>query len=371
MDKDKITIYTPLSETGMPSRFYKPLYRNDIYTIGDLFYLLNKGSSVVFYLLDHFGMKAMEEVLATAKRFGYHTEEFIEKEIQYAHKRGIKTLTKVIPVWEDMMTNLEQVVDEYHLSVPEIKHTGKLLSEIKGISERKIFSLMLRDIYTVEEFLEEYKSLWDMPISRYEKKKLAVALDKEGYRFEDCSKEKYPDINRYIIEKLWEEAENKKNEEIPDTPLEIVLDGFYYKDMVMNIESIAERCENLDDFELICSDELLNEDCRTGYYLDKLLEKYKRSAIWTSIAANLPDEYIRKIITNENKNPSRNALISICLALGAHENELNYLLMYAGHSPLYVRRKRDVVIWFGIIKGESLDTVNENLKIRGLELLFE
>jgi len=45
--------------------------------------------------------------------------------------------------------------------------------------------------------------------------------------------------------------------------------------------------------------------------------------------------------------------------------------MYAGHSPLYVRRKRDVVIWFGIIKGESLDTVNENLKIRGLELLFE
>ena len=63
-------------------------------------------------------------------------------------------------------------------------------------------------------------------------------------------------------------------------------------------------------------------------------------------------------------------MICICFALGATEEELQYLLKYAGHAPLYVRRKRDVVIWFGITKRESLETVNENLTARGLKPLY-
>ena len=65
------------------------------------------------------------------------------------------------------------------------------------------------------------------------------------------------------------------------------------------------------------------------------------------------------------------ALICICFALGANEEELQYLLKYTGHSPLYVRRKRDVIIWFGLKKGETLETVNENLLCRGLQPLFK
>ena len=50
--------------------------------------------------------------------------------------------------------------------------------------------------------------------------------------------------------------------------------------------------------------------------------------------------------------------------------EAQYLLKYAGHAPLYVRRKRDVVIWFGFMKGQDLDTVNATLIERGMQPLI-
>ena len=76
------------------------------------------------------------------------------------------------------------------------------------------------------------------------------------------------------------------------------------------------------------------------------------------------------IINRKKNNPSRNALNCICFAMGATVEELQYLLKYAGHSPLYVRRKRDVIIWFGKMKGEEIETVNNNLTERGLEPLY-
>ena len=55
---------------------------------------------------------------------------------------------------------------------------------------------------------------------------------------------------------------------------------------------------------------------------------------------------------------------------GSGEEELQYLLRYAGHAPLYVRRRRDVIIWFGIMKGESLESVNDALLTRSLAPLY-
>ena len=63
-------------------------------------------------------------------------------------------------------------------------------------------------------------------------------------------------------------------------------------------------------------------------------------------------------------------MILKAFALGATDEELQYLLKYAGHAPLYVRRKRDVIIWFGIMKGESLESVNDALLTRSLAPLY-
>ena len=90
-----------------------------------------------------------------------------------------------------------------------------------------------------------------------------------------------------------------------------------------------------------------------------------------SFDAHLNHSYVGNIINFKKNNPSRDALICIAFALSASEEELQYLLKYAGHAPLYVRRKRDVIIWFGIMKGESLETVNDNLLARELKPLFK
>ena len=140
--------------------------------------------------------------------------------------------------------------------------------------------------------------------------------------------------------------------------------------MTAPLEHYINQCDSYEAFEERFSEELLNEDSRVGNYLEDLLIKYDKKASVVSFDAHLAHSYVGNIINGKKNNPSRNALICICFALGATDEELQYLLKYAGHQPLYVRRKRDVIIWFGIMKKEPLETVNENLLQRGFEALY-
>ena len=149
-------------------------------------------------------------------------------------------------------------------------------------------------------------------------------------------------------------------------------DSFYINNhMTAHLESFLKRCKTYEDFENQFSDEFLSEDGRIGQYLDQLLYQHDEKASVVSFDAHLNPSYVGNIINFKKNNPSRDALICIAFALSASEEELQYLLKYAGHAPLYVRRKRDVIIWFGIMKGESLETVNDNLLARELKPLFK
>ena len=141
--------------------------------------------------------------------------------------------------------------------------------------------------------------------------------------------------------------------------------------MTVPLESFLKRCKTYEEFENQFSDELLSEDGRIGQYLDHLLYQHDKKASVVSFDAHLNHSYVGNIINFKKNNPSRDALTCIAFALGASAEELQYLLKYAGHAPLYVRRKRDVIIWFGIMKGESLETVNDNLLARELKPLFK
>ncbi len=137
----------------------------------------------------------------------------------------------------------------------------------------------------------------------------------------------------------------------------------------VSLERYMEHCNSFEEFEKHWSDELLNEDVRVGYYLDSLLTKYDKRAAAVSKDAGLAFAYVGNIINGKKNNPSRNVLISICFAIGTTFEEAQYLLKYAGHAPLYVRRKRDVIIWFGFMKKQDLYTVNDTLVERGLQPL--
>ena len=148
-------------------------------------------------------------------------------------------------------------------------------------------------------------------------------------------------------------------------------DVFYRNNrMTASLEYTINHYKTYEEFEKEWSDELLNEDARVGNYLNSLLIKYDKAAAAVSKDAGLAFAYVGNIINGKKNNPSRNVLISICFAIGTTFEEAQYLLKYAGHAPLYVRRKRDVVIWFGLKKHQDLQTVNDLLVERGMQPLI-
>ncbi len=139
----------------------------------------------------------------------------------------------------------------------------------------------------------------------------------------------------------------------------------------INLERSMSRIDSLEEFERKYPPEFLNDDMHIGIYLGELLYKYDKKASVVSQEAMLAASYVGNIINGKKRNPSRDALISICLTIGTEVEEVQYLLKYAGQAPLYVRRKRDVVIWYGFKKHLSLDEVDINLKERGYRTLVK
>lgn len=148
-------------------------------------------------------------------------------------------------------------------------------------------------------------------------------------------------------------------------------DSFFITNrMTADLESMIGRVNSLEEFEARFPSEFLDEDDHIGNYLDQLLRKYDKKASVVSQNAMLTHSYVGNIVNGKKRNPSRDALISICLAIGTTAEEVQYLLKYAGQAPLYVRRKRDVIIWFGFMKHMPLNEVDENLRERNLRPLI-
>lgn len=147
---------------------------------------------------------------------------------------------------------------------------------------------------------------------------------------------------------------------------------FFYcnNHMSMTLEDAIRHCTSLEEFEKMFSEDFLNDDCRVGNYIEDLLWKYNRKKSSVSVEAGFHPSYVGNVVNRIKNNPSRDALIRICFAIGTTFDEAQYLLKYAGHAPLYVRNKRDVIIWFGFMKGQSLDDVEKALIDRGLMTLF-
>lgn len=150
-------------------------------------------------------------------------------------------------------------------------------------------------------------------------------------------------------------------------------DHTFYRNNKMSItlEEIIKKFNSFEEFEREFSDEFLNLDNQIGDYLSELLYKYDKKASVVSIDAKQSASYLGNIINGRKNNPRRDVLICICLTIGTTFDEVQYLLKYAGKNPLYVRNKRDVIIWFGFMKHENLDTVNSNLVNRGLTPLYK
>lgn len=145
----------------------------------------------------------------------------------------------------------------------------------------------------------------------------------------------------------------------------------FYKSnkMTAPLEHYILRYDSLEEFEKHFPQEFLNDDDQIGNYLQYLLNKYDMDHATVSRKAGLHRSYVGNIVRGIKNNPGRDALISICMVMRTTVEEVQYLLKYAGHAPLYVRRRRDVVIWYGFMKRVGLFAVNTDLAIRNYKEL--
>ena len=139
--------------------------------------------------------------------------------------------------------------------------------------------------------------------------------------------------------------------------------------MSMTMESYIDHVDTFEQFEKAFPDQLLDDDARVGNYLDSLFIKYDKKYAAVSQEAGYASSYAGNIVRGVTRDPKRDALIAICLTIGTTVEELQYLLKYAGHAPLYVRRKRDVIIWFGFMKNKTVQEIDDILYERGYDLL--
>ena len=103
-------------------------------------------------------------------------------------------------------------------------------------------------------------------------------------------------------------------------------------------------------------------------YLNYLLQSKNISKAALIASSNLERTYVYHIL-NGSKTPGRDKLIILAIAAGADIVETQNLLKYAQERPLYVRDRRDGLIYYGIDRGKSLMYINETLMENNLEIL--
>lgn len=118
------------------------------------------------------------------------------------------------------------------------------------------------------------------------------------------------------------------------------------------VSKIKTMC-TFEEFERFYNNDLLDGNDLLGDYLTELLDRHNAKAEKVSVGIGYSHDYVRKIAVGERKNPRRDVLLAICTYIHATVEETQLLLQYAGQQPLYVRRKRDAIIWFALLKEQD------------------
>lgn len=96
-------------------------------------------------------------------------------------------------------------------------------------------------------------------------------------------------------------------------------------------------------------------------YLQRLLMEKNLSKAQVIKNSQLDEGYAKHIFGGR-KNPSREKILSLALAMNLSPNETDYLLYYAGHKKLYARDDWDAVIIFALENHKTVFQTNELLE---------
>lgn len=103
-------------------------------------------------------------------------------------------------------------------------------------------------------------------------------------------------------------------------------------------------------------------------YMTAYLRERKLSESDIIRESQIPRTYAYQILSGQ-KNPGRDKVLALCIAVHMDYEETQRALTLAGLGKLYPRRKRDSVLIFAIEQGISVQQVNELLFEEGEEIL--
>ena len=118
---------------------------------------------------------------------------------------------------------------------------------------------------------------------------------------------------------------------------------------------LADNAENFRNFTL-------------AEYLKHLLDDKNLTKAQVIRDSQLDEGYAQHIFGGR-KNPSREKILSLALAMKLSPKETDYLLYYAGHNKLYARDARDNVITFALENHKTVLQTEElltDLKLKPL-----
>ena len=94
--------------------------------------------------------------------------------------------------------------------------------------------------------------------------------------------------------------------------------------------------------------------------LNRLYERTGLSKITLAKRSGMSEIYLHQIFAGR-RTPSRNRLLCLCYGLGATIEETQELLRLCGIAELYPKRKRDAIIYYGLLHRLDLFTINDRL----------
>lgn len=118
------------------------------------------------------------------------------------------------------------------------------------------------------------------------------------------------------------------------------------------------KSHNISDYLKTNSEHMISDELPT--YLSNILEKkgLVKSAV---IKKSELSEVMGYQIFSGIRNPSRDSLICICVAMALDLDETQEILKIAGFASLYSKNKRDCIIINGIVNQKSVAQINESL----------
>lgn len=183
-----------IEELDLSVRSFNCLKRAGIDTLSGLFARLDEGISSCMRIRN-LGRKSLEEVLRKAQEKGYPADEVVDRYIAVL-REDPETTNEYVQSWESLRDALRMIVPE--CSQEPIAHEGVPLESLKDMPTHISHRLSRQGIVTVEELLNQHSNEDDLLLPKHSKLDLLRILDQNGYRFSDCTKERWPDILDYI-----------------------------------------------------------------------------------------------------------------------------------------------------------------------------